>query len=73
MRHSICCGTTNHGMKKVCVFPKDVVRITGLSLRKAQSLLQNIRFLYSKKKHQYVTIKEFCNYTGIDEDSIKLD
>lgn len=60
-------------MKRVCIYPKDVARITGMGIRKAQRLLRIIRFTYSKQKHQYITIKEFCNYTGIAEDTIELD
>lgn len=73
MRHSICCGTTNHGMKRICIYPKDIARITGMGLRKAQKLLQNIRFIYNKQKHQYITKKELADHLGIDEKDIELD
>jgi hypothetical protein len=60
-------------MERVCVFPKDVVRLIGLSEREAQKLIRDIRLALNKCKHQYVTKREFAQYTGISEDLIKLD
>jgi len=44
--------------------------ILDISLRKAQKLMNDIRFCLNKQKHQYVTIKEFADYTGISEELI---
>ncbi len=68
----IGCGLTNQDMKKICIFPKDAAQLIGISEREAQRLFQNIKLAYNKKKNQYITVKEFCKYTGISEDLINL-
>jgi len=59
-------------MERICVFPKDVMRITGLGARYAQKLLQDLRKLLNKKKHQAVTKYELADYLGIDAGLISL-
>lgn len=42
------------------------MRITGKSERYGRKLIDKIKIKYAKEEHQFVTIKEFCTYTGID-------
>ncbi|KQS31734.1 hypothetical protein [Pedobacter sp. Leaf194] len=53
-------------MNRLCIYPKDISAVTGKGQRYAQRLLKNIRFALKKEEHQFVTIKEFADYTGID-------
>jgi cytochrome oxidase assembly protein ShyY1 len=53
------------------VYPKDVENITGLADRTARNVIQNVRKAFGKQKHQFITIREFCAYTGIDEDLVR--
>lgn len=53
-------------MKRLCIYAKDVSIITGRGQRYAQRLLQSIKISLKKDKHQFVTIQEFADYTGID-------
>jgi len=39
---------------------RDIVNITGKSLRSAQRMLQEIRKIYGKAKRGLVTVYEFC-------------
>jgi len=55
---------------RVCIFPKDVQRITGKSERYGRMLLQKIKEKANKKEHQFITIKEFCAFTGLEEQVI---
>lgn len=57
--------------QRATVFAKDIENITGLKNRTAYTLLDNIRKAFGKAKHQFITIKEFCLYTGIDEDLVR--
>jgi len=59
-------------MERLCVYPKDVRKITGKSLRHAQNVLQTIRKEQNKKKHHAVTRKELADYLNMDEDDITL-
>jgi len=53
-------------MKRVCVYPKDVSTLTGKSVRNAQRILQDLKFLLKKEKNQFITIAEFAAYSGIE-------
>lgn len=59
-------------LKRICIYPKDVQRITGRSERYGRKLLQKIKNHFEKESHQFITIKEFCEYTGINEEEIEL-
>ena len=56
---------------RVVLYPKDVENITGRSDRTARKLLQTIRGAFGKSSHEFVTVKEFCAFTGIDEELVK--
>lgn len=57
---------------RLCIYPKDVQRITGKSERYGRMLLQKIREYFEKEEHQFVTVEEFCLYTGIKKDEVIL-
>jgi len=56
---------------RLCVYPKDVQRITGKSERWGRMLLEKIREELKKKDHQFITVKEFCHYTGFKVDEVQ--
>lgn len=60
------------GQTRLCIYPKDVQRITGKSERYGRMLLQKIRLYFKKSDHQFVTVEEFCLYTGIKKDEVIL-
>jgi len=45
-------------VKRICIYPKDVQRITGKSERYGRSLLAQIRNHYQKQEHQFVSIDD---------------
>lgn len=55
---------------RLCIYPKDICLITGKGQKYAQKLLRDIRFLHQKQAHQFVTVQEFADYTGIQLDLI---
>jgi hypothetical protein len=55
---------------RVCIYPKDVQRITGKSERYGRKLLQKIKTQLNKQDHQFVTVEDFCQYTGIKQEQI---
>ena len=58
--------------KKRCFrYPKDVQLITGRSERYGHSLLSKIRKFYRKKSHQYVTLDEFSEFSGIPLEEVE--
>lgn len=59
-------------MERLCVFPEDIARVTGRSLRYAQNLLHQLKIIYKKQKHQCITKAELAAYLGIEEKNIQL-
>ena len=53
---------------RTVIYAKDVMNITGRKERAAWKLLTHIRKKYKKKKGQFVTVKEFSDFTGIAGD-----
>ena len=56
---------------RVCVYPKDIQRMTGRSERYGRRLLNEMKVYLGKSSHQFITIEEFAEYSGINEDLIK--
>lgn len=63
--------TNNPIPSRVVLYPKDVENITGRRGSTARRLIQRIREALGKSKDEFITIKEFSLFTGIDEDLIK--
>lgn len=47
------------------------MNITGRKERAARKLLAQIRKKYKKKKGDFLTMKEFCSFTGLEENEVK--
>ena len=57
-------------LRRVVVFPRDVENITGKKGRTARRYLQKMRKAYGKNERQFITVKEFSSFSGIEEDVI---
>ena len=58
-------------MKRIVLHTKDIVIVTGKSERYARYLIKKMKEHYLKESHQYITIKEFCDYLGLDVDEVE--
>ncbi len=56
---------------RICIYPKDVMLITGKSERYGRKLLEKIKTKYLKEDHQFVTIDEFCSFTGLKIEQVQ--
>ena len=56
--------------KRICIYPKDIQLITGRSERYGRKLIQDIRKYFGKESHQFITINEFSEYSGIEIEEI---
>lgn len=56
--------------RRTCIYPKDISVLLGKSYKQAVRIFGNIRSAYGKKSHQYLSIQEFAEYTGLSEDVI---
>ncbi|REG77519.1 hypothetical protein [Algoriphagus antarcticus] len=57
--------------KRIVIYPKDVVQLTGRSERYAQVLMHKVRVYVNKEPHQYVTVEDFSVFSGIPEEVIR--
>ena len=57
-------------LKRLCIYPKDIMRITGRSERYSRHLHKTIKLYFGKEDHQMITFKEFSEYIGIEEDMV---
>lgn len=60
-----------HTSKRVCIYPKDIQRITGKSYRQSTRILNQIRTSLRKPKSSLISIDEFCEYTGLKQEHIE--
>ena len=57
-------------MKRIVIYPKDIMRITGKSERYSREILKKIKTDLNKEKHHIITIQEFCSYMKISIDEL---
>lgn len=58
-------------MQRLCIYPKDVQRITGRSERYSRNLIRKIMLTLKKQEHQFVSVQEFCQFTGLEYEKVK--
>ncbi len=56
---------------RICIYPKDIQRITGKSERYGRILIEKIKSHFNKEKHQFISVEEFCDYTGLKLEDVK--
>jgi hypothetical protein len=57
--------------KRLCIYPKDIQRITGKSYRQSIRLMQTIRRDLNKLQNELVSIEEFCHYTSLKMEQVE--
>ncbi len=57
--------------KRICIYPQDVQLITGKSERYGRRIIKTIKDNLNKQKHQLVTVDEFCEYMGLNEEKVE--
>ncbi len=53
------------------IYPKDVELILCRSRRTACRFLQEMRIAIDKPPKRMVSVQEFCDYTGMDEELVR--
>ncbi|WP_083832429.1 hypothetical protein [Flavobacterium sp. ACAM 123] len=56
---------------RLCIYPKDIQRITGKSYRQSIRMMQNIRKELNKLQNELVSIEEFCQYTSLKYEQVE--
>ena len=55
---------------RIVIYPKDVMNITGRRERTARKLLSRIRKKYNKAKGSFISLEEFCAFTGLNQEQV---
>jgi len=64
-------GLPSHKIpKRVVIYATDIEMLTGLCTRSVYRLMSKIRVAYGKKPRAFITIDEFCDYTGIGRELV---
>jgi len=58
-------------MRRICIYPKDIARITGKSYRQSLRIYNTIKRIRGKQSHQLLSMEEVCEYLGLDKEQIK--
>jgi ribosomal silencing factor RsfS len=56
---------------RIAIFAKDISILTGRSERACRAILNKIRKALGKSNQQFVTVREFCSFCGLEEDYVK--
>jgi hypothetical protein len=59
-------------MKRIAIYPKDIMIITGKGESYSRKLLRKIKTHFNKEPHQFVSFEEFYQYTGL-KSGVKTD
>jgi hypothetical protein len=57
-------------MKRVIIYPKDIMTITGKSERYSRDVLKKIKITLKKEAHHLVSVQEFCDHFGLNIEHI---
>jgi hypothetical protein len=57
--------------KRLCIYPKDIQRITGKSYRQSVRLMLKIRTELNKQVNEFLSIEEFCQYTSLKYEQVE--
>jgi len=55
---------------RIVIYAKDIMNITGRRERAARKLLAKIRKKYKKKRGEFISIDEFCEFTSLKKESV---
>jgi hypothetical protein len=55
---------------RIVIYAKDVMNITGRRERTARKILSRMRKHYRKEKNAFITVDEFCLFTGMKKETI---
>jgi hypothetical protein len=56
---------------RIVIYAKDVQNITGRKERTARRILAQIRIHFNKQPTEFVTVQEFCLFTGLLEEEVR--
>lgn len=56
---------------RICIYPKDIMMLTGKSHKTARRITTQIRKTFGKADNAFITIREFAIFMSMDEAYIQ--
>ncbi len=56
---------------RICVYAKDIQKMTGKGQSYARRLIQKIREASGKEVGDHITLSDFCRYTKMREEEVR--
>jgi hypothetical protein len=56
--------------KRLVIYPKDIMLITGKSERYCRYLMKKMKAHFQKEPQQVITVLEFSQYLGLDPEKV---
>ena len=56
--------------KRFIIYPRDIANFTGKSEWTARRLLIKLRLVLGKNEYELVSVQEFCEFYGVDEEMV---
>lgn len=57
--------------KRICIYPKDIERITGKSYKQSARIFKEIKKSLNKLDNEFLTVEEFCQYSGLKIEQVE--
>jgi hypothetical protein len=57
---------------RIVIYAKDIMNITGRKERAARKLMAKIRSKYNKETGSFITVYEFCEFTGLKQENVTI-
>jgi phage anti-repressor protein len=57
--------------KRIVMYSKDIMRITGKGEKYSRNYREKIREKLQKEEHQFISVEEFCDYTGLKTEQVR--
>jgi hypothetical protein len=58
------------GTQRIIIYQKDIQRITGKKEKASRNLLKKIKKSLNKTEESFISLDEFCIYTGLDREEV---
>jgi hypothetical protein len=55
---------------RMIIYTRDIARLTGMSMRNAQRIMNKVRKAFDKSSEQLVTIEEFCTVMKMEKEYV---
>jgi len=60
----------NPAPRRAVIYAKDIETITGRKRTAVRKLIRQIKIRFKKERNEFITVREFSLFTGIDEEPV---